>query len=85
MKTQKFDIRDANEKAKARAKLAYDELSAIGVDASWLLGAVANPNLFFVVAVNKDSEQFASVESVLSKHRLHSEFYSNTVVKVYGY
>jgi hypothetical protein len=85
METQKFDIRVANEKAKARAKLACDELNTLGVDVRWLLGAVVHPNLFFVIVVDKDSEQFASVESALSKHRLHSEFYSNTLVKVYGY
>jgi len=83
MKQQKMRL--ADEKAKARAKLACDELSAIGVDARWLLGAVSHRNLFFVIRT-ENREINASTKSVLRKYRLDHEFYDDTAIaKVYGY
>ena len=78
-------MRLADEKAEARAKLACDELIAIGVDARWLLGAVAHRNLFFVIRT-ENREINASTKSVLRKYRLDHEFYDDTAIaKVYGY
>jgi hypothetical protein len=88
MITQSLDkekMRVADEKAKARAKLACDELGGFGIDARWLLGAVAHRNLFFVIRT-ENREINASTKSVLRKYRLDYEFYGDTAIaKVYGY
>jgi len=88
MITQLLDeekMRVANEKAKARAKIACNELGAMGIDATWLLGAAYNPSLFFVI-LTENREINAHTQSVLKKYRLDYEFYEDTAVaKVYGY
>ena len=73
-------------KAKARAKLAYDELESLNESVHWLQGALDYRNIFFVIST-EDCEINAQTKSVLRKHRLDYGFHEkfNNVANVYGY
>jgi len=82
----KFDALTADEKAKARARLACNELQALGESVHWLQGALDYRNIFFVISTD-EREISADTKNVLRKHRLDYAFHDTikNVVNIYGY